>query len=78
MKINLLFFGRLAEVVNDQQDIMLDEKSTADQLKNILLGKFPDLEQYTYRLAVNEKIINTDRELQENDVVAFMPPFAGG
>ena len=78
MKINLLFFGRLAEVVKDQQDIMLDEKSTTDQLNSILLGKFPDLEQYTYRLAVNEKIINTDRELQENDVVAFMPPFAGG
>ncbi len=78
MKINLLFFGRLVDVVNKQQNIVLDEKTTAYQLQKILQSNYPDLERYTYRIAINENIVNNDQELKENDVVAFMPPFAGG
>ncbi len=78
MKVKLLFFGRLAEIVTDYNEIDLEEKSSAYNLKKELLEKYPPLKKYTYRIAVNEELINEDIRLQENDVVAFMPPFAGG
>lgn len=78
MKVKLLFFGRLASIVTDYNEIELVDKSSAYNLKKQLLEKYPSLKKYTYRMAVNEELINEDILLHENDVVAFMPPFAGG
>lgn len=78
MKINLLFFGKLAEIVHNQKEFKLDSGGTIDDLKKELLGKFPELAEFTYRIAVNEEMIKGNHKLIENDVVAFMPPFAGG
>ncbi len=78
MKIQLLFFGKLSEVANNIDDFSLEDSTTTTALENLLNKKIPGLEKYTYRIAVNQEMVEEGIVLKENDVVAFMPPFAGG
>lgn len=77
MEIKVLFFGVLAEVTGV---IMKHYREIAsfDDLKKRLSDDFPELIHYTYRVAVNSQLSDSDMELNDGDEVALMPPFAGG
>lgn len=77
MKINVLFFGILSEITG-KKSLSFDDISDTTQLNNKLTDKFPEIKSITYRLAVNQVIIDTNTKLKDSDEVAFMPPFAGG
>jgi molybdopterin synthase sulfur carrier subunit len=47
-------------------------------LKRKLITNYPDLIDYTYRMAVNQQMVEDNHRLFDNDIVAIMPPFAGG
>ena len=38
----------------------------------------PEIVHYNFRIAVNNKIVNDDPLLRQDDEVAYLPPFAGG
>jgi len=77
MEISVLFFGVLAEVTGTHIKHYRDIKSFGD-LKHRIGDDFPEIVHYYFRIAVNSKIINEDPLLSPGDVVAYMPPFAGG
>jgi sulfur-carrier protein len=77
MHIKLLFFGSIGALTG-KNEMFLDGVSGTDELKNHLFKTWPDLKNYTFRFAVNQELIEENRALKEGDIVAIMPPFAGG
>jgi molybdopterin converting factor small subunit len=79
MKLKLLFFGALTDVVSNKQQIVdgIDTKDVKT-LDSFLKLKYPVLNSYKYKIAVNQQIINENKLLNDGDEIAFLPPFAGG
>ena len=77
MQVKVLFFGVLSEVAGSDIRHYQDVRSTED-LIHMILDEFPELEHYSYRLSLNNEIIETDMPLRDSDEVALLPPFAGG
>jgi len=78
MKINILLFGSLLDVTDGKAEIELTGIEDVKMVQKKMLEKYPLLAKYTFRIAVNQQMIKDNRKLQDNDVVAFLPPFAGG
>jgi len=77
MEISVLFFGVLAEVTGTSRKHYRDIESF-DDLKHRISDDFPDITQYSFRIAVNNKIANEESLLRHDDEVVYLPPFAGG
>ncbi len=79
MKLKLLFFGALSDIVNDKQQIIdvIDAKDVSS-LHSFLKIKYPSLNSYTYKIAVNQQVMDENKLLNDGDEIAFLPPFAGG
>lgn len=79
MKLKLLFFGALTDVVSNQpHSIDVINETTVTKLNSSLKLKYPSLTSYKYKIAVNQQIVEDDHPLTDGDEVAFLPPFAGG
>ena len=48
------------------------------EIIDYLVKKYPFLNNKTYRIAVNKKLITGKEQLNEGDTIALLPPFAGG
>ncbi len=77
MQVNIICFGVLSDVVGLNMLEIQGSDNVAD-LKSKLIADYPDLKDYTYRMAVNQKMAEDHHRLFDNDTVAIMPPFAGG
>jgi sulfur-carrier protein len=77
MKIKILIFGQLAEMIGEKE---LEMNGYADtrSLVTALHQQFPVLAQSKYMIAVNQQMITQNTNLSENTTVALMPPFSGG
>ncbi|MEA1850617.1 MoaD/ThiS family protein [Chryseobacterium sp. MHB01] len=73
--IKIISFGRLKEILGPDFEA---EAENTDELLSQLNEKFPQLKDLKLRIAVNQKIISENTELQNNDVAALMPPYSGG
>ncbi len=73
--IKIISFGRLKEILGPDFEA---EAENTDELLSQLTEKFPLLKDLKLRIAVNQKIISENTELQNNDVAALMPPYSGG
>ena len=80
MNINTLFFGISTDLVGENSIIFeLPLNSTVGSFKTKLQQEYPQLTQLnSYAIAVNESYAPDETELQENDVVAIIPPVSGG
>ena len=79
MKLKLLFFGALTDVVSNQQYVTdVVDGTSVSTLDTSLKLKYPSLAGYKYKVAVNQKIVEGEHPLADGDEVAFLPPFAGG
>ncbi len=77
MEINLLVFGQLADITGKTELRISDVKNT-DELNKKLAEQYPKWPAIKYRLAVNKKIVQDNTLLNDNDMVALLPPFSGG
>jgi molybdopterin synthase sulfur carrier subunit len=77
MKVKILFFGILREAAG-KQEMILKDINDSETLQNHLTSLIPGLKDYTFRLAINQEFIDSNCTLKEGDIVAVMPPFAGG
>ena len=77
MKNKVLFFGILEDIVGSKELIISEGNSSDELLKNIK-KQYPELENKTFQIAVNQQIINTNTTLNDGDEIALLPPFAGG
>jgi molybdopterin synthase sulfur carrier subunit len=77
MKISILPFGKLADILSTQEWEMAGV-TTAGEVRLQLETKFPALKGMRYLIAVDKKIVKDDSLLGEGSVVALLPPFSGG
>jgi molybdopterin synthase sulfur carrier subunit len=77
MKIKLLSFGPLTEIIGEQMVLPADIADTKS-LTAYLSNNFPGIEKISYKIAVNRKIISGDVSFKDEDEIALLPPYAGG
>ena len=74
--VTVKVFGQLADNTR-LAEWQMQATDTADLQEQI--GKlYPVLQSKNYLIAVNEFIVNGNTILEENDMVALLPPFSGG
>jgi molybdopterin converting factor small subunit len=77
MQVKVLFFGVLVEVTGSNLKLYNDAKSIG-ALKLMIQDEFPEIVHYNFRISLNNEIVSSDRDLNDGDEVALLPPFAGG
>jgi molybdopterin synthase sulfur carrier subunit len=75
--IEVMFFGQLTDLTGTGR-IEIEGAADTDQLLRQLIQKFPALSSSTYRIAVNNKMINGNTMIDSESKIALMPPFSGG
>ena len=55
-----------------------DESNTLKKIQLKLEINYPKILVINYLIAVNKKFLQNDILLKNNDVIALLPPFAGG
>lgn len=81
LKIQVLLFAAVAEHAGWKDQMMdLPEGSRVTDLRRIMVQKQPEIEASLSRarIALNEVFAGEDTPLQAGDVVAVIPPVAGG
>jgi len=75
MEIKIISFGQIAEITGKE---FVTEAADLDSLKLHLIQKFPELSDKKFAFAVNKKLMQENVSLNQNDIVALMPPYSGG
>ena len=79
MKIRLLYFGIISEVMGENtQTLDVKEQTNVAQLLDELKSKHPALKNHKFTIAVNKKISEHETILNNEDEMALLPPFSGG
>lgn len=80
MKINVLFFGMLADKAgNKKVSIEIDKpNATVADVISTVREKIKTLPEGKFLLAVNEEQAEPSTSISDKDEVAIMPPFSGG
>jgi len=77
MKLNIKYFGLLAEVTGCSQEVIAFSEASVSELLTVLFKKYPNLEDKDFQVAQNQKIVSKDTILSEHEI-ALLPPFSGG
>jgi len=81
MRVNLLFFATLKDIVGARQ-LQLDVPAgaTINDLLTLLEASYPRFKDYRPVLltAINEDYVHKDARISEGDEVAIFPPVSGG
>ncbi|MEO8253357.1 MAG: MoaD/ThiS family protein [Flavobacterium sp.] len=77
--LQLKYFGAVAEKTKVQEESIPFSNSSLQELVKALEQKY-DLSSLSYSIAVNQKMVQdtNNYKLISNDVIALLPPFAGG
>jgi len=79
MGINILYFGMLAEITGQANEIwMIQDGLTVGDLKKLILEKYPVMQEKKFKVAVNQQIGDDQTFISIQSEVALLPPFAGG
>lgn len=79
MKLTIKYFGMIAEVVGQDEEIIeFTEAITVDNLNTQLQNKYSSISSKNYQIAVNQDISLGDFIITEDAEIALLPPFAGG
>ena len=77
MSVQIKIFGQLAEIVGCSE-LQLEVVDDTNFVRTKMISDFPKLEKYPFVIAVNKIIVNKNQKINTGDVVALLPPFAGG
>ncbi len=77
MVINVKYFGMVAEAVGQGQEEIVLPSSELD-LRQFFVARYPRLQAMTWKLAVDQELIEGIVVLQDHAEVVLLPPFAGG
>jgi sulfur-carrier protein len=81
VRVKVLFFGRLKELVGRSEDAAeISEASTIEQLFALYAARNPELARFRSSLVAsrNQEFAAWDTPLRSGDEVAFLPPVSGG
>ncbi|AJR04092.1 MoaD/ThiS family protein [Siansivirga zeaxanthinifaciens] len=77
MKINIKYFGQIAEVTNRDSEIIEVSAKTISELTDWIYLKFPDLKNKDFQVAQNQELVSIETKITGNEI-ALLPPFSGG
>ena len=77
MAVQVKIFGQLTEIINSHE-LTLTDISDTNSLINELNKRYPLLSGSRYIVAVNKQTITANTVLNDDSVVALLPPFSGG
>ncbi|WP_422089981.1 MoaD/ThiS family protein [Tenacibaculum ovolyticum] len=80
MKITVLLFGIATDLIGSSSlEVALPINSSVNSFKGLLKEQHPKLEKMSaYAVAINERYVTDETIIQENDVIAIIPPVSGG
>lgn len=76
-KLKILVFGQLTDVTGTSE-MEWDHCADTERLRAKLLETYPGLSSKTFRIAVDNQIVEGAAVLRAGAVVALLPPFSGG
>ena len=81
MRVKVLFFGMLKDIVGRAEDrLTVEEGSSVGRLYELYAAWFPKLAEHSSSLLFsrNQEFAGRGEPLQDGDEVAFLPPVSGG
>ena len=80
MTITLKYFGSLADItqLKEEQFTFDEETISVSALKSKIESSYQNIQNVTYSIAVNQAMSSLQATIKDQDVIAFLPPFAGG
>jgi molybdopterin synthase sulfur carrier subunit len=80
MKVKVLYFSQVKDKIGKNEEEIEFEGKTLKDLVDVLAKKYPDIKDILKRsmFAVNESYETMDYNLQDNDIIAIIPPVSGG
>ena len=79
MKINVKYFAIIRDNTGIEGEVIETQAKDSSELYDFLSEKYPlTLKQSDLRVAINNSFKSFKTLLKDNDVVAFIPPVAGG
>ena len=80
MTITLKYFGLLADItqLKEEQFTFDQETILVSALKSKIESSYQNMQNTTYTIAVNQTMSSLQATIKDKDVIAFLPPFAGG
>ena len=76
MAVEIIIFGQLADIAGSS--LSMENVADTNALVSGLHKLYPALADVKYLIAVNKSVVNENTVLNENSVVALLPPFSGG
>ena len=80
MEITLKYFGIIADITQKKEELFFieDEFNSLKLLQLKLEIKYPKMLVINYSIVLNKKFLQNDILLKNSDIIALLPPFAGG
>jgi molybdopterin synthase sulfur carrier subunit len=80
MIVTLKYFGLVVDITQKKEEILAikDSKVSVSFLKSKMETTYKELKNTNYYIAVNQSMSSLDYTIKDQDVIAFLPPFAGG
>jgi molybdopterin synthase sulfur carrier subunit len=80
MTITLKYFGLLADItkLKEEQFAFEEESISVSVLKSKIENCYYNMQNTAYSIAVNQVMSSLQATIKDQDVIAFLPPFAGG
>ena len=76
MNIKVILFGKLSDIAGSS--VSVNDVADTDGLINALHNNYPAFANTKYLIAVDKRVIKENTPLNNNSVVALLPPFSGG
>jgi sulfur-carrier protein len=80
MIVTIKYFGVIVDITHKTEELFSfseNVKSVAS-LKEEMEATYTSLKNIHYRIAVNQTLSGLETTINNNDIIAFLPPFAGG
>ena len=80
MEITVKYFGIIADITQKKEEVFFieEESNTINSIKLKIEIMHPKVLDINYLIAVNKKFLQNDILLKSSDIIALLPPFAGG
>ena len=80
MEIIVKYFGIIADITQKKEEVFYleEELNTIKNIKSKVEIKYPKILVINYSIAINKKFLQNEILLKNNDIIALLPPFAGG
>lgn len=80
MTVTLKYFGSLVDItqLKEEQFTFDEDTFSVSVLKSKVESSYPKMQNTAYNIAVNQMIVDLQTKIQDQDLIAFLPPFAGG